>query len=356
MTTAAVWSATRTLAEQWRKSTLVQRFAEQLPANNPSDSGVPEMLRNLDAATGLVSHQPLIPNSWEAFAMQIPSATLNPAGQAFLNSVQPIGFATHIQTAWLRSRLPGYPMIPTPHLSPGTHRTTPEIGRSLGWRREAIQGGLQFQATPQGVHQLLGIEQRSYSQAINALSDSLQGTAEWISYTRLSTDLTEASRLELRKARERLRTLLSSTAVDNYEPTRMARRESYRRRQVDTVINDLEESAKEYAIAFNRVDELIDWVSLGVLGQLVAYGQPVLMIDAREVEREGTRITFQSNSRIPRTALIQVNHPLTPELAFITGFSFHFDELGTNIMEIKAETLAGSMGLFDLDLVRGSDG
>ncbi len=66
MTTADVWIATNDLAEHWRQSALIQRFAEQLPANNPATMGIPEMLRNIDASTSLVSGQPLIPNSWEA--------------------------------------------------------------------------------------------------------------------------------------------------------------------------------------------------------------------------------------------------------------------------------------------------
>lgn len=349
MTTADVWAATHDLAEQWRQSALIQRFAEQLPANNPSNNGIPEMLRNLDAGTQLVSGQPLIPNGWEAFAQQIPWVTLDVNGLEFLASAQPIGFAAELQTAWLRSRLPRYPMIPAPHLAPDTHRTTFEIGRDLAWRREALQGGLQFEATPRGIDQLLGIEQRSYNQAIHALADALQGTDEWTSFASRSTELTGGSRRELVEARRRLRVLLSEAAVDDHEPTRMARREDYRRHQVATVISDLSDPAREYAAAFERVDELIDWVSLRVLGQAVAYGRPTRLTEVDEVEREGITIRFHSNTTFPRTALVQIDHPLVPDLAFVTGMSFHFDERGTNISKYEAKILAGSAGLFDLE-------
>ncbi|MDG3014928.1 hypothetical protein, partial [Speluncibacter jeojiensis] len=244
--------------------------------------------------------------------------------------------------------------VRAPFQSPTRHRVG-QRHAPTNCEEPAIQGGLQFQAAPQGVDQLLGIEQRSYNHAIQALSESLQVSAEWTSYSHLATELTETSRRELREARKRLRILLSPTAVDKYEPTRMARREDYRRCQLDSVIDDLTHFTKEYAIAFKRVDEMIDWVSLRVLGQLVVYGQPALIADAREVEREGTRISFHSNSHLPRTALVQVDHPLVPELAFVTGMSFHFDELGTNITEFKAEALAGSMGLFHLDPMPKAD-
>lgn len=243
--------------------------------------------------------------------------------------------------------MPRYPLIPAPQLAPDTHRTTPEIGRNLAWRREALQGGLQFESTPRGINQLLGLEQHSYNEAIHALAKALQSTKEWTTFASLSADLTQGSRQELVEARKRLRTLLSSAAIDAYEPERMARREDYRRDQVATVIDELSESTRGYAIAFGKIDELIDWVSLRILGQLVAYGRPILLTDVEEVEREDGTIKFHSNTPFHQSSLVQIAHPLAPDLALVTGMSFYNDERGTAINKFEAEILAGSAGLFD---------
>ncbi|WP_009473471.1 hypothetical protein [Rhodococcus sp. JVH1] len=193
----------------------------------------------------------------------------------------------------------------------------------------------------------MGLEQRSYNEAIHASAKALQSTKEWATFASLWTDLTEGSRQELVEARKRLRTLLSSASIDAYEPVRMVRREDYRRQQVATVIDELSESAREYAIAFEKVDELIDWVSLRMLGQLVAYGRPTLLTDVEEVEREGGTIKFHSNTPFGRSSLVQIDHPLAPDLALVTSMSFYHDERGTAINKFEAEILAGSAGLFD---------
>lgn len=349
MTTTDVWVATRDLAEQWRQSDLIQRFTDQLPSNNPATDGIPEMLRNIDAGTGFVSGQPLIPNSWEAFAEQMPLVALDAIGCEFLREAQPIGYAAELQTAWLRSRLPGYPMIPALQLTPGTHRTTPEIGRDLAWRRELLQAGLQFDPSPRGVDNYLGVEHRSYSHAINALANALAGTDEWTTFAARLDGLTEDARRELSEARKHLRSCLSLTAVANHEPMRMARREDYRRDQVATVSDGLSDSASEFALAFEKVDALIDWVSLRILGQLVAYGRPTVLVGVGEVEREGSRIRFHSDSPVPRSSLVQVNHPLAPEIALVSSMSFYHDERGTVINEYEADILAESAGIFDAE-------
>lgn len=352
MTTADVWVATRNLAEQWRQSALIKRFVDQLPRNNSANEGIPEMLRNIDASTaGSVSGQPLIPNRWEDFARQIPWVALDATGVGFLAAARPIGFAAELQTAWLRSRLPGYPMIPAPHLAPDTHRTTVEIGMDLAWRREALQGGLQFEPTPRGIDQLLGIDQRSYNAVIHEVANALQGTREWMTFATQSTDLTEVSRRELVEARKRLRTLLSQAAVDDYEPERMARRNDYRRHQVAAVINELSDSAREFAAAFERVDELIDWVSLRVLGNLIAYGRPTVLRDVDEVECEGGILRFHSDDPFPRSSLVRIDHPLAPDPALVTSMSFYRDERGTAINQFEAKILTGAMGLLDLERV-----
>ncbi|MFI6430275.1 hypothetical protein [Rhodococcus oryzae] len=349
MTTAEVWTATGRLADQWRKSALVKQFTQQLPTNNTATGGIPEMLLSIDAGTGFVSEQPLIPNSWEGLAQQLPFVSLDVAGLQFLRAAQPIGFAAEAGTAWLRSRLPGYPMILAPQLAANSHRTTAEMGRGLGWRREAIQGGLQFESAPRGVSQLLSIDANAYNDAMRAVADALTQTAEWRTFASMTERLCKEDRRELTDARRRLRPLLSDETVNAHEPDRMVRRDDYRRTTVSNVTSQLSDFAREFAESFDRVDSLIDLVSLRVLGQLVAYGAPVEVADVQDVERERGVVRFRADSRVPRSALIRLEDPLSPDAALIVSSSHYHDERDNFVNEYQAEILHGSTGLFVLE-------
>jgi hypothetical protein len=232
-------------------------------------------------------------------------------------------------------------------LAPNTYRTTPEIGADFGWQREFLEARLELDRVPRGTDQLLGIDKSSYNDAIRAVANALQNTTEWATFATRASGLPVGARRELAEVRKRLHKLLSRTAVDAYDPERMVRREDYRRQQVATVIDELSESARDYAIAFDKVDELIDWVSLRILGQLVAYGRPTLLTDVEEVEREGDTIKFHSNTPFGRSALLKIDHPLAPDLALVTSMSFYHDETGTAINKFGAKILTGSGGLFN---------
>ncbi|ORI21525.1 hypothetical protein [Rhodococcus sp. 1168] len=330
MTTASTWAATRQLAEAWSRSPIVQDYTAQLPANNPSDRGIPEMLRNIDSSTGLVSHEPLIPNKWELMASELPFVDLNVrGGRQFLEDARPIGFAAERNTAWIRSRLPRFPLIPTPQLGRHTHRTSNELGQGLGWRREAMTGGLQLLSAPPGVSELLRIDKRSHDTAIVALADALADTPEWAKFAELSARLTPDDRRALSEARKTLTPLLCEAAVTAFEPDRMLRREQYRKDTVASVVDQLAGTPAEFALAFDEIDELIDLVSLSVLGQLIAYGGPRVIVDPQNLEREGQNLTFSSpTTSIGRAALLKFDDPMVADCVLVTGFSFHSDETG----------------------------
>ncbi|MDZ7910230.1 MAG: hypothetical protein U5O16_00030 [Rhodococcus sp. (in: high G+C Gram-positive bacteria)] len=330
MTTESTWAATRRLAEAWSRSPVVQNYIAQLPANNTSDRGIPEMLRNIDSSTGLVSHEPLIPNKWKLMAPELPFVDLNVrGGRQFLEDAQPIGFAAECNTAWIRSRLPRFPLIPTPQLGRNTHRTSNELGHGLGWRREAMTGGLQLLSAPPNVAELLRIDKQVHDSAAIGLAEALAKTPEWNNFAQLSARLTPDDRAALSEARKSLAPHLNAQAVDTFEPDRMLRREQYRKDTVDSVIEQLTGTPAEFALAFEKIDELIDLVTLTVLGQLIAYGRPKVVLDPRNLEREGRNLTFSSaTTSIGRAALLKFDDPIVSDCALVTGFSIHSDETG----------------------------
>lgn len=339
MSTKEVWDAVRSLADVWRESEIIQQLRGQLPGNNSSTTGIPEMLQNIDAGTGLVSTEPLLTNKWVLVGAQLPLVNFETPGLAeFFSRMQPVGFAAECNTAWLRSRLPAYPLIPVPHLTLNTHLTSTEICPGLGWRREALQGGLQFESTPRGVAQMLGLAQGDHDQTARGLAHALEAAPQWRTFTEILSMLTEADRRQLKEARRILKPLLTTRAVDNHEPDQMLRRHGYRRDQVADVVNALDGRSRELARSFEEVSDLIDLVSLRVLGQLVAYKGPVEVSNVEGLEREGRIVRFRSADWIPR-GIVRIADPLTPDVAIITGISCHIEETGVMVNRYEAEML-----------------
>ncbi|MDR7172537.1 hypothetical protein J2W56_006302 [Nocardia kruczakiae] len=343
MSTEKVWDATSSLAEIWQRSKTVQLLRSQLPTNNPSDHGIPEMLRNIDAGTQhLVFTEPLIPNKWGPMGAQLPLVDMRtPGGAEFLTKVQPVGFAAECNTAWLRSRVPGYPMIPVPQLAANTHLTSDEIGPGLGWRRQALQGGLQFESAPRAA-EILGVSRQDYDAAARELVHALQATPEWLMFGDTLETLTDADRQQLKDARQSLRPLLSAEAVNRHEPERMARRYDYRREQVSEVLSGLTGRANEFARSFDEVNDLIDLASLRVLGQLVAYGGPVDISNVEDLQRQDRVISFRSADPVLPGALIRIADPLTPDTAIVTGAGVYTEETGLVVDTYEAELLPGA--------------
>ncbi|WP_327100274.1 hypothetical protein OIE68_16785 [Nocardia vinacea] len=343
MSTKKVWDATRSLAELWRESETIQQLRTQLPENNSSVEGIPEMLRNIDASTSLVSTEPLLPNKWGPMGAALPLVNLQTPGAAdFLTKMQAVGFAAECNTAWLRSRLRGYPLIPVPQLAANTHLTSPEVSPGLGWRREALQGGLQFDSTPRGVSQLLALRQQDHDRAARELADALTTAPEWLAFSELFSTLTEGDRQQLAHARQRLKPLISAEAVDRHDPERMMRRYHYRRDRVMEVVSQLDGQAAEFTRSFDNVNSLINLASLNVLGQLVAYHGPVELTNVTDLERHGRTIRFRSTDPLRPAALVRIADPLTPDAAMITDMEMHGDETGLVVQSFGAEVLVGA--------------
>ncbi|MFJ9365203.1 hypothetical protein ACIRRA_12385 [Nocardia sp. NPDC101769] len=315
----------------------------QLPGNNSSANGIPEMLRNIDAGTQLISTEPLLTDKWEPTAAQLPLVDLQTPGAAdFLTKVRVVGFAAENNTAWLRSRLPGYPLIPVPHLAANTHLTSPEVGPGLGWRRQALQAGLQYYPAPPGVPQVLGLQQQDHDRAARELAEALATTSEWLAFSELFATLTAADRQQLRDARQRLRPLVSAEAINCHEPERLMGRYYYRRERVADVVSELDGKAAEFTQSFENVNNLVDLVSLQVLGQLVAYRGTIDLTDFTNLERYGRKIRFRSSDLLRQAALVRIADPLTPDTAIVTAMKMYTDETGLMIQSYEAEVLSGA--------------
>lgn len=342
MSSNEVWQATVELADVWRGSSLVDAFRKLLPRNNDQPDGIPEALRNLDAGARVVSEEPLLTHKWGVLAQQLPFVDQSaPALARFLERVATIGGKAECGVAWIRSRIPGYPQIPVPHLAHGTHLTCSEVRPGLGWRREALLAGLQYESAPRDAG-VFRESFRDYVSAMTGLVKALEATVEWCRYSELLDDLSPEGARSLRDVRRELAPMLEHSAIGEHAQDGMLNRFAYRRDRVSDVVASLPEDARNLSNAFEELDELIELVSLRVLGQLVAYGGPRLLQTVDEVERAGRFVSFQSDHLISTSSLIAIDHPLVPDVAVVTEMGWYFRETGESVVSCKAKLLPNS--------------
>jgi hypothetical protein len=351
MSTAEVWAAVQQLAAEWSKSPLVQRLAAALPPNDPPAGDLTTALQNMDAGlSGVVSADPLLTTMWEQLADQLPLVTVTPEVRRVVRSLVPIGHAVEWSVGWLRSRIPGYPLIPTPQLAARGLRRCEEYGDRLPWRRQMIQAGLQYQPSPSGVvaRHLRLSSTAEIDTATVRLAGALSGAPEWQDFARLSSHLEHGDRVALRAARKQLTPLLTADAVDAFEPETMHRRQQFRRERTDEAIEALAGRPREFADAFARLDDLIDLVAINILGQLACFGTPMLVDTVEIVELTPDRIRFidHTDSFPHLGALIRLSDPLARDVIRIDSIAMSSDQISQMVMSVGGQRLSETAEAF----------
>jgi malonyl CoA-acyl carrier protein transacylase len=118
---------------------------------------------------------------------------------------------------------------------------------------------------------------------------ALVSSEEWERYASLTEALTAANLGVLSDARKRVNVLLNpKRVVEEYEDSRLERRHTYRREQVQSVVDELQGTLTNLANAFEAIDDLIDDALVNVHGQLVVSGPPAT-IDSEGLEIDGPK-------------------------------------------------------------------
>lgn len=256
--------------------------------------------------------------------------------------------AGRLTLAWIRARLPGYPMIPAPQLGRGTQLTTEEFTTKFVWRRNDVTRQLQLTGPPDVLVDMLrppAGDERPLLELTARLLDAMQRTPTWGAFEQASKVLGAAARSELKAAKGMVGKLLSAEAVDAHEPSLAHPRNASRAKQLRSVIDGLSDEARAYAQAFDDVGEFIDRSVVEVLGQLMAFGEPMEINDALEVETDADNLntvsfTTEQMIHIPG-GLVNLTHPLIRETLIVEGISMRMSgqEFRT---ELRAVRLPGS--------------
>jgi hypothetical protein len=270
----------------------------------------------------------------------------------------------HLQTlAWLRSRLPGYPMIPAPQLAPGTPWTSPQYTNRVPWRSGDLAAGMQYAARPPHVAQMLGVE----GQVAAALDDAAAAVAAAVDQHPVVRRFGEAmdaldatDRALLRTARVDLRASLAAKLIDAHEPSAPLPRNEFRERVTAARVASLDGRARELADAFAGVDEFLERATSDVFGQLVLFGRPAearlapeLIVRANasngssdpgwaSVMVSGTRQPDRASDFPAPGMLLRLEDPLVQDVVRVVGISFSMGEVGGGSIELNAEVLPGT--------------
>ena len=347
MATEDIWPAVERLAAVWSGSELVQEFLARHPARTDATDSVTESLRNLQAGTWVLTQMPLVTAMWEPLAAQQPLVQLTDELRSYLRTVAPLGLAVESMVCWARSRLPLYPKIPVPQFSSRGFRRTEEFGTRLSWRQQCLASGLEIDAAPPGVANILKIGEAALQSSSQDVLEVLMSSTEWQTYSDLASTMTAADVEVLDAARRRVGVLLNPTKVNEYEDARMERRHAYRKQQVQLVVDELEGRPRELADAFDVIDDLIDHALVNVHGQLVVSGKPPI-IDPADLEVEGAQVSFRFHGdNAPGVGeSTRLNDVLVPGLVLIDGISFQFGQSEGGWIAYTGQRLPGSQDAF----------
>lgn len=354
---AAVWGAVSEQASAWADLPVVRRFAAQLPRNAARRSrGLPGLLQHVAASGGMVSSRPLrlgtnVPQMLSVVHGGAPSVRPDVL-QAWLEDASLVEGVHRVVIAWLRSRLPGYPLLPAPQFAPGTPLTTNEFTYRLPWTREELGAGFQFQNPPTEPLEALGANARETARAVEGarrLARALAGTAQWQQLRAADAALSPGDRVALAAARKAVADGSKPALVDAHEPTFAVARDAYRQQVVDDAVGTLAGPAREYADAFDAADRLVELACSDVFGQLAVYGTLALTgvtdLAAHGAGPGTVSFTVEDIVHLDTGTVAWLDDPLFPDAVHVTGLNYSFDQ--ATGMGVRA-TGRGLLGTADL--------
>ena len=354
MSRTELWKALRQQAQAWQTSAVLQRFISELPRNASQRSkGVPDLLQELQAGFSGFGSRPLRMASFLPMALSGPQfgeAKPDPALlEQWTTAAQRVEAAHRETVAWLRARLPGYPIIPAPQLTPNSPLTTREFTWRLVWQPGEQSRGLQLLAGPPRVDALLGVsgqQARLVEETARAVAASLALTSEWQAFEEVTRSLDDKSRTALRSCRAAMRKRLAGQAVDEHEEKLALPRDEYRASVVADGVGRLEGSAHDYAVLFDAVDQLIEDAASDTFGQLLAFGPPepvtgVAGLDFSPGTPRVVHFSVPGDLWLETGQLLWLDDALVPDAVMVIGMNISFDP-GEMSQRLTGRVLEGS--------------
>lgn len=362
----ALWKAIQEQAASWTVTSAFERFAAQLPRNaHQRSTGLPGVLQRLDAGGGAVGSRPLRlgtsvpPDLLEKLPGPVPAELgkepepedLSEEFMLWLDGARRVAWA-HLDTvAWVRSRLPGYPSMPTPQLAPGTPLTTLEFTWRLIWTPNERARGLQFRAAPPEAGTLLLAtedQRRHLDDTARSLAAAFQRTEEWDRLSTATAALDSYARANLRDARAKLRQRLVDTEVTAHAPNLPRDRDQYRQLVMAEKLEALAGTAREYVDAFAAADQLVETAASDIFGQLATYGELSTLSQPEDLDLypgnpQAVAFTLPDASWSTEVGMVAwVDDPLIRDAVHITSVTVNLDHATGMVQRMTGVVLAGT--------------
>lgn len=336
-----LWDSLVHLSDIWRSSRLAQSLESSLQSAGASTTNGEKSISAIDASFRLPSTEPLLCHKWIGLAAQTPVFDHSPTDDGgYLREVAPLGRFAELQTSWIRSRFPGFPYI----LAPQLHKLGPLYNRDqlhgLPWEVSFPYNGMQYILSPPDPTGT-GIDGSTYSSAFLRFVSALRSTKEWKTFSDLTQSLSKEDQIQLRRAHVQLDQLLNIDTVEDESGPYAVERQRVIQSRTEEVVNSLTGAAGDYARAFGKLNSLVDFLSITVLGSLIYYRDFAMVSDPTEVSVAGGEISFESADFWNVGRLCLLRSPLAPYVCSIFSVRVHWEATGESRHIYKAIELPG---------------
>jgi hypothetical protein len=250
-----LWAAVEGLADVWRPSDVVQRYAGVFAdPQHRLGQQLRETLawvRAIEAQRLLLAHLLQVSPGFERFMGE-------PGAAQFLRQGARLAKAFLWTVEWWRSRLPGYLTMPAPQLVPDGPLSTGELTLRVPWRPDLRRQGLQLTPAPPVIADLLGVAPQPLDQAIRAVGAVLADCPQVQALAQADTSLTDADGAALAAARDQTRSALRPEQIDAAAGELALDRLAYREAVVAEALDSLRDGARRYGDAFTAADRLVE--------------------------------------------------------------------------------------------------
>jgi len=343
-----LWDSAAAFAKAFSTSPRVQRFIRAYDLEGGDD-----LARRVNEFT--VTYSPLksAPILIGPRLNQIPQTTeLLATGEdvmEWLGDAMAVGEALQIAIEFLRSRLPGYPILRVPHRrrgSPCLLETDPFFFHYFPWDRDLARQGMQLAPTPPDMTTIDC--ETDCSKELRQMAMALAEWTSWDRFAELSKTLTDEDLAGLSETGKAFAAAIKDEVVDKEADDSLLARYQYLSAVLEEQVGAAKDRAKEYLLAFEAVDSLVAIVA-GLIETLVITDS-LRTIDPDRLDLSGGGEVSRVNVKVSPDPLvldpgrvIRVAGDSVPEgLVLIDGLnhSFSFGENADSSVEIKGRFVA----------------
>jgi hypothetical protein len=302
--TEQYWQAVSDLADTWRTSTTVREVTGALPGGSAASQSLTGLFESTRAAQGTL-HPMRLASEVEYHRLNSSEAEAPVGYGQWLRGAALLEEAFRLQVSWVRSRIPGFPMLRTPHLVDGTAFTTPEYTDQLTWSKQHYLLRLQERSDPPSAD--LDDEQLDLRAPTLAFVGQLQQADPWAEFVRARSNLRSTDLDAIRGVNAQLRSALRAEP-DGATADDAGRSIAFRRRQLAAAVDQLDGRAHAYASAFSSLNALIDLSLDSVLANRAAARPAAAVTPVGDVdESEAGHLRFASASPLSVGDLVTVD-------------------------------------------------